>query len=62
MTKSSELPPLNPRPGADIRDTVFAFAVTGEVLAWGTGVFAREMDLENAVDAEGLVAETLNGV
>ena len=38
--KASKLPSLNPRPGADIRYAVFAFAVTGEVFAWGTGVFA----------------------
>ena len=40
LTKPSKLPPLDPRPGTDIRNAVFAFAVAGEVLAWGTGVFA----------------------
>lgn len=62
FTKPREFPTLNPRPGADIRNAVFAFAITGEVLAWSTGVFAWEMDLENAVDAEGLVAEPFNGI
>ncbi len=62
FTETSEFPSLNPRPGANIRYAVFAFAVASEVFAWGTGVFAGEMDLENAVDAEGFVAETFDGV
>ena len=40
LTETGEFPPLDPRPGADIRNAVFALAVTCEVLAWGTGVFA----------------------
>ena len=40
MTETREFPTFNPRPGADICNAVFAFAVTGEVFAWGTGVFA----------------------
>lgn len=40
FSETSKFPRLDPRPGADIRNTVFAFAVTGKVLPWGTGVFA----------------------
>ena len=60
--KPSTFPSLDPRPGADIRYAVFALAVTSEVLAWRTGVFAGKVDLENAEDAEGFVAETVDGV
>ena len=60
--ETRELPALDPGPGADVRDAVLAFAVAGEVFARRAGVFARELDLEDAVDAEGFVAEAVDGV
>ena len=62
LGEAAELPPLDPRPGADIRDRVLALAVTGEVVAGFAGILAAQLDLEYAVDAEGFVAETFNSV
>ena len=57
-----ELITFHPRPGADICDRVFALAVARYILAWRAGVFARELNLKDAVDAEGFVAETFDGI
>lgn len=62
LAEATECPSLDPRPGSDIRDRVFAFAVAGQVLARLTGVLAAQLDLEDAVDAEGLIAESFDGV
>ncbi len=62
LAEAAELPPLDPRPGADVRDRVFALAVAGQVLAGLARVLAAQLDLEHAVDAEGLVAEPFDGV
>ena len=56
------LPALDPRPGLDVGDAVLALAVAGEVLARLAGVLAGQLDLEHAVDAQGLFLEALNGV
>jgi hypothetical protein len=56
------LPALDPRPSLDIGHAVLAFAFAGEVLALFAGVFAGQLDLEHAVDAQGFVAEALDGV
>jgi hypothetical protein len=58
----SLLPALDPRPSLDIGNAVLAFAFAGEVVALFAGVFARELDFEHAVDAQGFVAEALDGV
>ena len=39
--ESRPFPAFHPGPGADVGDAVFAFALAGEVFAWGAGVFAR---------------------
>lgn len=62
LREPGELVALDPRPGPDVRDRVLALSFAGEVLARGAGVFAAELDLEDAVDAEGFVAEALDGV
>ena len=62
LAEAAERPALDPGPGADIRDRVFALAVAGEVVAGFAGVFAAQLDLEHAVDAEGFVAEAFDGV
>lgn len=62
LGESTKPIPLNPRPGSDISDRVFAFTVTGQVLARLAGVLATQLDLEDAVYAEGFVAETFDGV
>lgn len=62
LAEATELPPLDPRPGSNICDRVFAFAVAGQVLARLAGVLAAQLDLEHAVDAEGLVAESFDGI
>ena len=62
--KAAALPVLDPRPGFDVRDAVFAFAGAGEVLAGAAvgAVFVREVELEDVVDAQGFVAEAVDGV
>ena len=62
LAEATECPSLDPRPGSNIRNRIFAFAVAGQVLARLAGVLATEMDLEYAVDAEGLIAEPFDGV
>ena len=62
LRKAGEFVAFDPRPGADVGDAVFAFAVAGEVVAGLACVFAAEVDLEHAVDAEGFVAEAVDGV
>lgn len=62
LTEPSPLPSLYPRPGLHVRNTVLALAVAGEVLAFLARVLAGELDFEDTVDAQGLVAETLDGV
>lgn len=60
--KTTEFPRFNPRPSTDVRNGVFALAIAGEVFARGAGIFARELDLEDAVDAHGFVVETFDCV
>ena len=62
LREASLLPTLDPRPGLDVRNAVLALAVAGQVLARLAGVFAGEMDLEHAVDAQGFFLEALDGV
>ena len=62
LGEAAELPYLDPRPGADIGDRVFALAVAGQVIARLAGVLATQLDFQHAVDAEGFVAETFDGV
>ena len=62
LAEPAELPALDPRPGADIGDGVFALAVPGQVLARLASVLAAQLDFEHAVDAESFVAETFNGI
>lgn len=62
LREPSPLPALDPWPSLHVGNTVLALAIAGEVLALDTGVLARKLNLENAVDAEGLVAEALDGV
>lgn len=56
------LPALDPRPGLDVGDAVLALAVAGQVLARLARVFAGQLDLEHAVDAQGFFLEALDGV
>lgn len=60
LREARELPGLDPGPSPDIGDTVFAFTLTGQIVARGAGVFARELDLQDAVDAEGFVAKAFD--
>lgn len=53
------LPALDPRPGPDVGDGVLALAFAGEVVTRLASVFAGEVDLKDAVDAEGLVTEAV---
>lgn len=62
LGEPTELVSLDPRPGSDISDGIFALAVTGQVVTGLAGVFAAQLDLEHAVDAEGFIAETIDGV
>ena len=62
VCEAGPLPPLDPRPSADVADAIFALAVAGEVVARATCVFPGEMDLDHAEDAEDFVAEAGDGV
>ena len=59
---AAELPALDPRPGPNVRDAVLALAGAGEVLARLARVVPAQVQLEHAVDADGLVAEAVDGV
>ena len=62
LAEPRERPTLDPRPGSNVSDRVFAFAVTGQVFARLAGILAAQLDFEHAVDAEGFIAETFDGV
>ena len=62
LGEAGELPSLDPRPGADISDRVLALAVAGQVIARLAGILATQLDFQHAVDAEGFVAETFDGI
>ena len=62
LSKARLLPTLDPGPGLDVRDAVFAFTVAGQVLAGFSRVFARELNFEHAVGAQGFFFEALDGV
>ena len=62
LAEAGKLPALDPGPGTDVGDGVLALAVAGEEVARLARVLAAELDLEHAVDAEGFVAETVDGV
>lgn len=53
---------LHPGPRPDVGDRVLALVFAGEVVSLLAGVFARQVDLEHADDAEGFVAVTVDGV
>jgi hypothetical protein len=50
-----------PTPSGDVCDRVFTLAYAGEVFFDLASVFAREMDLEDAVDAEDFILKTIEG-
>lgn len=58
----AELPALDPRPGAHVRDGVLALPVAGEVLARLARVVPAQVQLQDAVDALGFFAEAVDGV
>ena len=62
LSEPTTFPTLDPWPGTDVCNGILALAVASEVFARLSGVFARELDLENAEDAEGFVTETSDGV
>ena len=52
----------NPRPSPDIRDRVFALIFARKVVSGLAGIFARQVDLENAEDAESFVGVPFNSI
>jgi len=62
LGEATLLPVLDPRPGLDVGNRVFALVTACEIVARLAGVLARQADLEDAKDAERLVLEALNGV
>ena len=62
LAESTECPTLDPRPGTNISDGVFALAITGQVIARFAGVLAAQLYLQDAIDTEGFIAEAFDGV
>ncbi len=62
LLEAAELPRLYPRPCGNVRDAVLSGPVAYKVLARLAGVFAGELDLEDAVDTKGLVFEAIDRV
>lgn len=62
LREPREIPGVKPRPGPNVRNGVFALSITSQIFTWGASVFATQLDLEHAVDAEGLVAVSFDGV
>lgn len=58
----AELPRLDPWPGSDVSNAVLALAISGEVIALLACILAGEVDLEDAVDTQCLIAKSINGV
>lgn len=42
--------------------TVLSLAVSSKILSWLTGILSRKVNLEDAIDSEGLILEALDGV
>ena len=53
---------LHPGPCPDVGDRVLALVFTGEVVSLLAGIFARQVDLEHADDAERFIAVAVNGI
>lgn len=49
-------------PSLHISDAIFPLSITCQILPWLSGVFATQVDLQHAKDAQSLVAETRNCV
>lgn len=62
LGEAAEAPSFHPRPGANVRDRVFALAGSGEVFARRARVFTGQADFQYAIDAESFVSESLDGV
>ena len=62
LREARELPTLHPRPRADVCDAVLPLSVAGEILTWLPCVLATQLNLQDAIDAQGLVSESLDGV
>lgn len=62
LCKTTLLPILHPWPCLDICHAVFSFTISGQIVSWFAGVFARQTDLENTENAQGLVSEAIDGI
>jgi hypothetical protein len=61
LTKPTLLPILDPRPRANIRNTVLTLALAREVLSLDARIAPTELDLQHLVDAQRLVVEARDG-
>lgn len=62
LRHATKLPTFHPRPSPDISNRVLALPIPRQILSWFSGVLTAEMDFENAVHAQGFVAETVDCV
>ena len=62
LREPREVPGFHPRPGTDVGNAVLALPLSGKILLGLPGVFARQLDLEHAVDAQSFVLEALDSV
>ena len=62
LRHATKLPTFHPRPSPDVSNRVLALPIACKILAGFAGIFAAEMDLENAVNAQSFVPETVDRV
>jgi hypothetical protein len=60
VSEAGVFPALDPWPGAELSNTVSALSVTSEVFALNASISARQLDLKHLINAQRLVAETVN--
>lgn len=51
LGEARELPSFHPRPRANVRYGVFAFARAGKILSGLTSIFSRQTDLQHPIHA-----------
>ena len=62
LRETRELPTLDPRPRPDVGDAILPLSIAGEILTRLPCILAAQLNLQHAIDAQGLVPESLDGV
>lgn len=62
LREAGELPTLDPWPRSNVCDTVLSLSIAGEIVTRLPCVLATQLDLQHAIDTQGLILEPFDGV